>query len=294
MSLLLSRLVKEFKCFTSSNSIILDYPKCKAEDKKVNLHYYHAEFQEGNDIDTCNVGDYLSSVIVQFMLERKGLSLNDPVEDKKHLYAIGSILQMGYQNATVWGSGFAFEPGRFRALPHRALFRKLDVRCVRGPYTRRTLLRLGHSCPETYGDPAVLISQFYQPSSTDKKLDYLVIPHYSMFDKAKEIVHETHLINMNTSDYRSVIDRICSAEKVISSSLHGIILAETYGIPAIYYEDRPERFRYKYEDWYASTNRELQVVDGLEKAITMNAPAVPDLTNMIRQLEDSFPYDLWK
>ncbi|SEL57146.1 pyruvyltransferase [Ruminococcus sp. YRD2003] len=290
---MLSRLIKEASSIISADSIMLDYPRYRAHENKVNLHYYHAERQEGGSKDSCNIGDYLSEVIVRAMLERKGFSLDDKISGKRHLYAIGSILQMGYQNATVWGSGFAFEPNGFRALPHKPPFRRLDVRCVRGPYTRRTLLRMGHSCPNIYGDPAVLLPLFYQPLSKEKKFDYLVIPHYSMFEKAREVVDSEQLVSMNTKDYCSLVDKIVSAKKVISSSLHGIILAEAYGVPAIYYEDRPERFRYKYEDWYASTGRGIHVETDLQKAITMEVANVPDLARMKNQLVESFPYDLW-
>ena len=40
------------------------------------------------------------------------------------------------------------------------------------------------------------------------------------------------------------------AKLVISSSLHGIILAETYGIPAILLMDKVTNNMFKYNDYY--------------------------------------------
>ena len=41
-----------------------------------------------------------------------------------------------------------------------------------------------------------------------------------------------------TTDYRLFLNELVRGERVISSSLHGIILAESYGVPAVLY--RPE------------------------------------------------------
>ncbi|MBE6782684.1 MAG: polysaccharide pyruvyl transferase family protein [Ruminococcaceae bacterium] len=53
------------------------------------------------------------------------------------------------------------------------------------------------------------------------------------------------------------VEEIKSSEKVISSSLHGIILAETYGVPAVFLNTGGyvDNALIKYYDWYYSTNR---------------------------------------
>lgn len=290
----MSRILDELESIVKADRIMLNYPSCLSSDHAVNLHYYHAEMQSGSDSGVCNLGDYLSAVIVDYMLKRKGISLNQEIDGRKHLYSIGSILQMGYQNATIWGSGFAFEPSILRGLPHRYPLRRLDVRSVRGPMTRRTLCRLGHSCPKIYGDPAVLMPLIYSKGKEEPEQEYLIIPHYSM-EKAFIREHGSkHIASMNTKDYRAVIDMICSSQKVISSSLHGIILAEAYGVPAVYLQDRPVRFDYKYADWYASTRRKIHKETDIRKAIATKAEPIPDLTKMRDQLLSAFPYDLWE
>ena len=44
---------------------------------------------------------------------------------------------------------------------------------------------------------------------------------------------------------------LLGAERVVSSSLHGVILAEAYGIPATYLDSGNGENRFKYDDYYA-------------------------------------------
>ena len=81
---------------------------------------------------------------------------------------------------------------------------------------------------------------------------------------------------------------------IISSSLHGIILAESYGIPAIWLKDSSVD-EFKYYDWYYSTGR-FNITPSLtiEDARQKSPPDLPDLQNLRKSLIDSFPYELWK
>lgn len=286
----LKRIGNEITYITQANRIILNYPNHKAEKNKVNLHYYHADWQDGVE---CNLGDYLSEIVVRALCERNGFTLDKTIDKTKHLYGIGSILQMGYQDATVWGTGFAFELSKFRGLPHRK--RKLDIRSVRGPKTRRVLLQLGFDCPEIYGDPGILMPLLYEPRQSEHT-SFIIIPHYSVEGETRKWYGEDHILSMNTFDYKKVIDRICSTDKVISSSLHGIILAEAYGIPAVFYQDRPQKFNFKYEDWYESTERHItKPANSIKEGISMIQDKIDPrrLKKMQNELIEKFPADLW-
>lgn len=287
----IGRFFKEIECILNADTIILNYPEHKAEENKVNLHYYHADWCD-REIDV-NLGDYLSEVVVRWMCKQNGIDFDKNVQKKKHLYAIGSILQMGYQDATVWGTGFAFELGNLRGLPHRR--KKLDIKCVRGPLTRGELLKLGYNCPEIYGDPAILMPLIYWPGKS-KHMDYVIIPHYSVEDQTRQEYGDDHIISMNTKDYGGVIDRICASDKVISSSLHGIIIAEAYGIPAVFYQDRPQRFNFKYEDWYESTGRmNVKPLGSIKSSLKENIelPSARRIKEMQEKLIDTFPHSMW-
>lgn len=68
------RLIEEVKSIKNSDNIILNYTTHKADENKVNLHYYHAEWQTGADANETNLGDYLSEVVVRWMCSQCGIN----------------------------------------------------------------------------------------------------------------------------------------------------------------------------------------------------------------------------
>ena len=125
--------------------------------------------------------------------------------------------------------------------------RRLDIRAVRGPLTKKVLEDYGHQCPEVFGDPAVLMPLIYNPIKR-KKYDYLVIPQFIDEKNFRAVHPKERMISMNTNDYKYVIDEITSSKIVYTSSLHGIILAEAYGVPAVFYRSLPKYKDFKYYD----------------------------------------------
>lgn len=239
----------------------------------VNIHFWETKMDKRVVSATRNVGDDLALPIVNFMLNKKGLKLDQPVPETKHLYTIGSILQYGFTDATVWGSGFAYELHPDLSVFHQKKHRTLDIRCVRGPKTRSTLLSLGHNCPEIYGDPAVLMPLIYSPECTCKeKEEYLIIAQTGRTSEFEGPKFEGRVVSMDNT-YKKVINRIVGSEKVISSSLHGIILAEVYGIPAVFLQNREDALNYKFYDWYESTDRsEIRIAKSLDDALDIILP----------------------
>lgn len=269
--------------FCLRNRIILDDLSRRTNKNKVNLHWW--SLKKGG-IE--NLGDMLSEVIVENVLTLNKIDINKKVSQMKHLYAIGSILDSGYQDATVWGSGFWYSPAKNIFWKK---IRKLDVRAVRGPRTRDSLKKLGYNCPEVYGDPAVLLPLFYTPTKI-KQSGIKVISHYSENNNS-----EFSNIDITTTmdRWKLVIDEICSSDLIISSSLHGIIIAEAYGVPAIMLKQKNCSDLYKYEDYYWSTGRKkFPVVNSVEDALKMRVPEPSDLSNMQKRLLDAFPTDLYE
>lgn len=248
---------------------------------RVNLHWWSPEYSDGRE----NIGDYLSLIVTQYLLTKKGLSLDSPIIGQKHLYAIGSIIQGGAQDATIWGSGLKHGNADIPWLAKKT--RHLDIRLVRGPKTREVLLKAGFDCPSLYGDPALLLPLIYQPKSCVKTGPLVILHHATQHQIAQAI---TPL----TTDYRAWLDRLVQATYVISSSLHGIILAEAYGIPAVLLADRATEHLFKYQDYYESTGRaHFPLARSVKEAHTMTPCPIPDFSTMQAVIEKSFPYDLW-
>lgn len=286
---------KLFKSKFLENGIILSNFGMKAKDHRVNLHWWDSCTEVKPGKYKYNLGDNLSAIVVSYMLQKKGLSLDSEISGKKHLYAVGSILAMGHQNATIWGSGilrYLYKKEQFlQIFP----IRRMDVRAVRGPKTRDYILRLGHSCPKVYGDPAILMPLIYDPPLLETQQDFIIIPHFSKNDYYVEKYGEDKVVSMITDNYESVLTRIKNSKKVISGSLHGIILSESYRVPAIFLRDRASDRDFKYDDWYSSTNREHYFSSSsVEEAIKMDPMPLPDNLDELREgLINSFPYDLW-
>lgn len=266
------------------DKIILNNLDRRTTPNTVNVHYY--------EINKCtqNIGDYLSLVVVEYMKKLMNIDENKKLTNTRHLYAIGSIIQNGFQNATIWGSGFLNNPLHSKMMKLMKYYRKMDIRAVRGPNTYDALKKLGYQCPEVFGDPAILMPLIFQPECKSiKKKEYSVIRHM-----ADNSICENK-IDILTNDYKKFINEIVSSNLIISSSLHGIILSEAYGIPAVLYRPKNlDNSLFKFEDYYFSTGRmTFPIAESIDEAIKTEPCALPDFSQMQKDLIEAFPKDLY-
>lgn len=178
------------------------------------------------------------------------------LEDYPVISAIGSTLHLiDNPNTVVWGSGLLNE----NALPQVA---PKQILAVRGPLTRQVLISNGYDCPEVYGDPALLLPYFYKPKHFRKKYKLGIIPHYVDYPKeeVKKFEGDDDVLIVKMSGYRKwtdIIDQINSCDFVASSSLHGLIVAESYGVPNLWVEIKEPLVgdvsrRFKFHDFFQS------------------------------------------
>lgn len=240
--------------------------------------------------DKANIGDQLSPVVLNWMLERKGLTFDSVTKQKfAKLSCIGSVFSFFLCDRVVWGSGFA-EPVKYKFLL-RKLY-KFDIRAVRGPLSHKVLLENGLINEKTnivYGDPAILMPMIYN-KFVNKEYDTSIILH---INDNRDVPVGIHKIDVKTSDYYFFIDEIRKSKLIISSSLHGIILAESYGIPCIWLKTNINDF--KFFDYFESTERNnLTFYNNVEEAINGKPNELPNLDEMRKKIISVFPYDLWK
>ena len=230
------------------------------------------------------------------MLEKKNLGEESSDKKTHHLITCGSLVGVGSFDAVVWGSGIHTVHSIENLISMKGI-REYDVRAVRGPFTRQLLMECGYKCPEVYGDPAIIMPLIYNNPNLEKEYDTSIILHYKALEKDKYLLNNCHHIDIQTNDYKEFINQILSSKKIISSSLHGIILAETYGVPAVFLNtgDYVENAIIKYYDWYYSTNRRsVMIANTMEEALEMEPMPLPDLEKMREKLIESFPYDLYE
>lgn len=294
----LKSVAHELNLYLKADHIVAVYPDIKAKNNRVNLFEYHPDrfgYYLHNGVGY-NLGDALGVIIVEWMLAKRGLKIDQEVKGRKHLNCVGSNVFSSYQNTTVWGSG----AGAMSELSNRTTkvlnsypFRRLDVRAVRGPMTRDLLLKYGQKCPEVYGDPAILMPLIYQPETKKEFNEFLIIPQFIGEKEIREKYPDYPMESMNTNEYKRVVDAIVHSKKVITSSLHGIILAEAYGVPTVFFKTLKREFKFK--DYYASTGRfDIRIAESIEEAFKMEPLPLPDLSALQQGLLDSFPYDLWE
>lgn len=237
-----------------------------------------------------NLGDKLAPVVFEYLRGKFNLS-NINVKKPIHLNMIGSIIAFKNYDAIIWGSGLLNDSIIKRNYKYKKI-PKYDIRAVRGPLTRNCLISHGYSCPNVFGDPAILLPLIYVPSSTEKKYKISIIKHYT--DKSI-IPNDFHEINIVTEDYKFVIDEINASELVVSSSLHGLILAETYGIPTIWYKLENKGI-FKFMDWYLSigVDKPAMTIDLSNLGFNKNINLKSRIISLVEPLIDSFPFELWK
>lgn len=191
-----------------------------------------------------NWGDALSPVLVERLsgaavVPAHGLHLD-------RFLVVGSILGSANERAEVWGSGFIRE-GETVEGPPKA------VHAIRGPLSRKALLSQGIDCPEIYGDPALLLPMFMDPN-VEKRYSVGVIPHY--IDKQQSCIREcladpAIIIIDIESGLEEFVRAVKSCDLILSSSLHGLICADAYGIPRAWvrFSDAVEGRGFKFQDY---------------------------------------------
>lgn len=205
---------------------------------------------------TNNWGDYIAPVLVKYLSgEETSFVKSEGFTDEDDVFAVvGSILSWQQKpNLQVWGPGFMCDGQSMLVKPKK-------VYAVRGPLTRELLLKQGVECPEVYGDPALLLPKFYFPK-VEKKYKLGIIPHYVDKDHnwLKKIDSNVKIIDICNETYK-FIDELLECEMILSSSLHGVIAADAYGIPNMWIKmsDKVGGNGFKFKDYFMSVGREYK------------------------------------
>ncbi|TCR92122.1 polysaccharide pyruvyl transferase family protein [Rhizobium sp. BK376] len=215
----------------------------------------------GGNENYLNLGDALSPVIVSML---SGLPIRHVAakSEKVRMAAVGTIGHMfAGGDVSFWGTGTSpnLNPTQTDKpkIPYsRPSDTTLSVYATRGPFTRR-ILAPDLSGPAVYGDPLWLLPRFHSAPSK-KRYELGVILHlselsdreYEPHPKPDSRRHEiseddsrtVKLINTVTpvsiASLRERLDEILSCKRIVSTSLHGMVFAESYGIPCLYFSPR--------------------------------------------------------
>jgi pyruvyltransferase len=195
----------------------------------------------------------------------------------------GSILHRMAEGDIVWGSGAIHD------VPINPPA-SVTFRAVRGPLTRSLIQA---DVPEVYGDPAMLLPRIFAPRSI-KTFRVGIVPHLKEASVVRTTDPSISMIDV-LADWRSVVRRIIECEVILSSSLHGLIVAEAYGVPALWFSatDKVRGRGFKFRDYYLSTGREApQPVPWSDSIASMTRRATEPPHVNTEPLERAWPEEL--
>lgn len=223
-------------------------------DKKIKLFWWNEVVLQNKPKE--NYGDMIGPYLVEKISGLKVVFTHTNKNKWKQALSstpiyltIGSILAFSNKHSVIWGSGIINKDQPVVAK---------EILAVRGPRTRQCLLDQGFEVPEVYGDPALLLPDFYHPK-VKKKYEIGIIPHYNDYKSivtTLSLMPGVKVINLMTNDVEATTREILECKHIISSSLHGIIVAQAYGIPAVWqrFSDKLFGDNIKFRDYFESVN----------------------------------------
>ncbi len=207
-----------------------------------------------------NFGDWASFELTKILSSKKPLSTRSyyALRGQVGFSCIGSVLQWPERiPCEVWGAGFI-------SASEKMLTKPKNIHSVRGPLTRQILLNNDIVCPPLYGDPAAILFKKYANKNIEKKYKIGLIPHYvdasdpAIEDMAK--IEGVVVIDV-FSDIKDIAYLCQQCEVIASSSLHGIIMADTYSVPNVWMSlsGVATKDGFKYSDYFSSVGREAEL-----------------------------------
>ena len=243
-----------------------------------------------------NFGDTLSRDVVKHLT---GAEVIWRRPAKAELFAIGSLMNFVRKGARnrpetaprpiVWGTGF-IGPTRTDFLS------RVDVRLLRGPVSA-AIANIKHC---QFGDPGLLARCIFTAKSQSAEMG--LVPHHSQVDNAsiQDFIEDNpgvRLIDVR-ADAKTVCEQISACGVIFSSSLHGLIVADSYGVPNYWFESGNihEYSRFKFLDYGASVGRRLNAPIALSEILATwrkhKNPEIPYndwVSEVCEALIDTFP-----
>ncbi|MFD0977930.1 polysaccharide pyruvyl transferase family protein [Salinimicrobium gaetbulicola] len=202
--------------------------------------------------------DNFGDALVPFLVEKisgKKVSWHPLRSSKtnKVYIVIGSILELVGTDNIVWGAGI---------IKSNAQIANANILAVRGPISYSRVLASGIKMKKIWGDPALLLPYYFSASKKAQSNKTLVIPHYVDFEEAKNLLsanENLELVDLKKGNLEEIISEIAGARLILSSSLHGLIVAHAYGVPAIWvkFTDDLDGDDIKFNDYFLSVGIRL-------------------------------------
>lgn len=280
------------------------------------LYYWRGEY---------NLGDALNLELVQRFF---GFKVDYKNIQEAELLAIGSILgwglppslEMNFANLEmikkplkIWGSGFIRQPSQTGLNPMK-FSREIEIYALRGRKTKAVLEKvLGQDLSGiVLADPGILAEKLIDKTQIQKIYDVGIIPHHTevnleSFKQLQEAIPNSILIDVHHSCMEN-LEKIAQCHCILSSAMHGLIIADGMGIPnirVICTKTMAVGQNWKFEDYYSvydmpkpfvfdiqkGLDEILQYKDSMkEKIIQEYAVPLQEVERLKQELIEVFPY----
>jgi hypothetical protein len=274
--------------------------------RKTSINFFNEPIRvyEYRPKEFTNFGDALTSDIVRRLFHEKVEVYHSLPSDRKlDLLGVGSIADWDmFQNIPykifLWGSGAMYAEDK----TGKMLNRNMIFCSVRGEKTRQRLARKYQNIP--IGDPGLLANLIYTQSvKQTEKIG--IIPHYAdenelILKKARLDPNRYKIISVKQRPEK-VADDIKSCKAVLSSSLHGLIVADSFGIPNIHIPmadlENRSKGSFKFLDYYSAIGKPYKFMDPKKiynkkdiDDIIKNYQSIKNLRRIQNNLIKAFPY----
>jgi len=181
----------------------------------------------------------------------------------------------------IWSSGFIAYPTEEREFPLR---KNINFATVRGELTRLRLEKIMNVKLDIPTGDGGLLASYLIKGPINKKYKVGIIPHFREKEELQFKVladrYDNSIIIDLTDDPLKVIKTISECEYILSSALHGLIVADSFGIPnkRLVLTDKLLGDGYKFDDYYSSFGVKV-------KAFNLNTNEYLSINNVIDEYD---------
>ena len=195
--------------------------------------------------DINNFGDVLTEYIIEKLTGVKPKHSNAD----EHVLMCGSVLNQSNENSHILGAGFMSHVDEFAGAK--------SIELVRGLMSLYKLQQQGYAQKAMVGDPAIVLPYIYKPNVRKRHM-IGIVPNYIELDETRARFGNFNVIDL-TWPVERVIDWINECHYIMATSLHGLIVAQAYGIPAAWVKltDNVAGDDFKYRDYITTNAPEL-------------------------------------
>lgn len=195
-----------------------------------------------------NVGDVFGALLTRRLFQRSPIWV--PKHSESKLLSVGSILHFATHDDIVFGSGLL-------SPDYRPDLRRVRILALRGPLSAEVMAP-GYSGP--FGDPGLLVAGLLGITAAPVEGRIGVVRHHLERSKPLPDGLSPNFVDIDVhASPAAFLRQVSFCETVISTSLHGLVAADSLGIPRTWMESEfsARIGRFKFKDYFYGIGAEV-------------------------------------